>query len=96
LVGGAAVRELCHVVQQSGSLLAGNAYVDQANDFVIVYSPSNPYEYQPFLSGHSTGGLLMFLYMVANGIWAGPPDLGLDNSPPRPLSFRTLLAGAAA
>jgi hypothetical protein len=83
-------RELCEVVLIRGNLLAGNDYVSADDQFIIhTFDPAGV----P-VTGHSIGGLLDFLYNVANGNWAGPPQLGVDQGPPRPLSFRGLLAGA--
>jgi hypothetical protein len=78
-------RELCTVVLIRGTLLTGNAYASTNNQFIVASE-----------SGHSVGGLLEFLYNIANGNWAGPPQqVRGDQEPPRPLSFRSLLAGAA-
>jgi hypothetical protein len=71
--GNWSTRELCKVVQVNGGLLTGNAYVDPDNaEFVIIWVPSLPTGGPtPLVSGHSVGGLVQFLYNVANGDWGG-------------------------
>jgi hypothetical protein len=87
--GNWSARELCNVVVTGGIMLTGNDYVDAADSgFTVTYS-AGP------LSGQSVGGLIEFLYNIANGNWAGPPEQNPDQGPLRPLSFRGLLAGAA-
>lgn len=89
--GNWSVRELCKVVK--GELLTG-----KDNQFVIDYwypEAPVPVGWVP-LSGYSVGELVVFLYNLANGDWAGPPEQDRIQQPPRPLSFRGLLAGAAA
>jgi hypothetical protein len=92
--GNWSARELCSIVEASGTLLTANGYVSKNNGFVINWAPDSPIVWTP-VSGCSVGGLLDFLYNVANGNWAAPPDVTADRSPPRPLSFRALLAAAA-
>lgn len=94
--GNWSTRELCRVVQVNDKLLTGNAYVDSLdfNEFVTDWVPGGRIEWTR-VSGHSVGGLVQFLYNVANGNWARPP-LPPQVTVPRPLSFRGLLAGAAA
>jgi hypothetical protein len=93
--GNWSARELCKVVVVQGNLLYANTYVSVDNEFLV--SPG-----YPGLPGHSVAALLQFFYNVANGNWAGPPEPdGADIyypqvGPPRPLSFRGLLAGAAS
>lgn len=98
--GNWSARELCKVVQVNAKLLTGNGYVSEDNEFVIDWVPNFPVSADNIawtrVSGHSVAGLVGVLYNVANGNWAGPPALGLDVTAPKPLSFRGLLAGAAA
>jgi hypothetical protein len=92
--GNWSARELCKVVLVTGSLLTGTD-VSEGNQFIV----STP------VSGHSVAALLQFLYNIANGKWTGPPPYyvpaGVPSGmtgvagPPRPLSFRGLLATAA-
>jgi hypothetical protein len=93
--GNWSARELCKVVLVTGSLLTGNDYVSEDNEFLVI-TP---------VSGHSVAGLVQFLYNVANGTWTGPPPYYVPAGvppgmvevagPPRPLSFRGLLSSAA-
>jgi len=85
-------RELCKVVLVRGKLLTGNQYVNTDNEFVVTTGAGD--STSP-VSGHSVAGFLQFLYNVANGNWAGPPEHVSDQGPPRPLSFRGLLASVA-
>jgi hypothetical protein len=82
--GNWSTRELCKVVK--GGLYPRGSSSD--NNFVIDWGPS--------VSGHSVEGLAQFLYNIANGNWAGPPEQHPYRDIPRPLSLRGLLAGAAA
>jgi hypothetical protein len=93
--GNWSARELCKVVRARGNL---NAYVNAPNEFVITRSYT-----LGTVTGHSVELLDDFLRNVVNGNWAGPPgqqnpgaEYGVFYEPPRPLSLRGLLAGAAA
>jgi hypothetical protein len=90
--GNWSARELCKVVVARGSMLTGNGYASADNEFVIIdWLPGSTQS----VSGHSVAGFVQFLYNVANGNWAGPPEQDPQRAPPRPLSFRGLLASAA-
>jgi hypothetical protein len=99
--GNWSARELCNIVKVSAVLLTGSEFVvtPQSTDFVVNWTSYSATK-MTLISGYSVGGLLDFLYNVANGNWAGPPKLAgyrdLPGNPPKPLSFRGLLAGAAA
>jgi hypothetical protein len=93
--GNWSARELCKIVQVNGKLLTGNDYVSADNEFVINWAPVSPIEWTS-VSGQTVGGLVQFLYNVANGNWAGPPLQAPGEGIARPLSFRGVLAGAAA
>jgi hypothetical protein len=86
-------RELCTVVLIQGNLLSGNGYVNTDNQFII----ETPNPAGGAVSGHSVAGLADFLHNLAYGNWAGPPLFlpSPNPGPPRPLSLRSLLAGAA-
>jgi hypothetical protein len=86
--GNWSVRELCKVVRVRGNLL--NPQI-QDNEFVVTSSQA-----VGTVSGHSVAGLVDFLWNVAMGNWAGPPQQEPYDLPPPSMSFRALLAAAAA
>lgn len=92
--GNWSVRELCKVVKAEGDVGIGQP----VPPFLVNnWAPRGfvPPGWPP-VSVHSVQGLVYFLYNVAKGNWAGPPERDPNQEPPRPLSFRGLLAGAAA
>jgi hypothetical protein len=92
--GNWSVRELCNTVVANGDLLTGNDYVSSDNGFVYNWAPISSTVWTR-VSGQSVGGFVEFLYNVANGNWAGPPEALTRPVSPRPLSLRGLLAAAA-